>query len=69
MLAPQVGFEPTTLRLTAECSTVELLRSMSLPSLRVRAFYLARSCRTWASPIKTHPTYRDSPLPPFRMLR
>jgi hypothetical protein len=26
-LAPQVGFEPTTLRLTAECSTVELLRS------------------------------------------
>ena len=30
MLAPQVGFEPTTLRLTAECSTVELLRSMDL---------------------------------------
>jgi hypothetical protein len=29
-LAPQVGFEPTTLRLTAECSTVELLRSISL---------------------------------------
>jgi hypothetical protein len=27
ILAPQVGFEPTTLRLTAECSTVELLRS------------------------------------------
>src|SRR5450755_1677948 len=26
-LAPQVGFEPTTLRLTAECSTIELLRS------------------------------------------
>ena len=26
-MAPQVGFEPTTLRLTAECSTVELLRS------------------------------------------
>ncbi len=26
-LAPQVGFEPTTLRLTAECSTVELLRN------------------------------------------
>ena len=26
-LAPQVGLEPTTLRLTAECSTVELLRS------------------------------------------
>jgi hypothetical protein len=29
-LAPQVGFEPTTLRLTAECSTVELLRSNAL---------------------------------------
>jgi hypothetical protein len=26
-VAPQVGFEPTTLRLTAECSTVELLRN------------------------------------------
>jgi hypothetical protein len=25
-LAPQVGLEPTTLRLTAECSTIELLR-------------------------------------------
>ena len=27
ILAPQVGLEPTTLRLTAECSTIELLRS------------------------------------------
>ena len=27
-LAPQVGLEPTTLRLTAECSTIELLRSI-----------------------------------------
>ena len=26
-LAPQVGFEPTTLRLTAGCSAVELLRN------------------------------------------
>jgi hypothetical protein len=26
-LAPQVGFEPTTLRLTAGCSTIELLRT------------------------------------------
>jgi hypothetical protein len=25
-LAPQVGLEPTTLRLTAECSAIELLR-------------------------------------------
>ena len=27
VLAPQVGLEPTTLRLTAECSTIELLRT------------------------------------------
>ena len=26
LLAPQVGLEPTTLRLTAECSAIELLR-------------------------------------------
>ena len=26
ILAPRVGFEPTTLRLTAECSTAELSR-------------------------------------------
>jgi len=29
-LAPQVGLEPTTLRLTAECSAIELLRSVVL---------------------------------------
>ena len=28
-MAPQVGFEPTTVRLTAECSTTELLRKNS----------------------------------------
>jgi hypothetical protein len=28
-LAPQVGFEPTTLRLTAGCSAIELLRNRS----------------------------------------
>ncbi len=27
IMAPQVGLEPTTLRLTAECSAIELLRS------------------------------------------
>jgi hypothetical protein len=30
LLAPQVGLEPTTLRLTAECSAIELLRSVLL---------------------------------------
>jgi hypothetical protein len=28
-MAPQVGLEPTTLRLTAGCSAIELLRSVS----------------------------------------
>ncbi len=28
-MAPQVGFEPTTLRLTAGCSAIELLRNVS----------------------------------------
>ncbi|MCU1314240.1 MAG: hypothetical protein JWM54_1997 [Acidobacteriaceae bacterium] len=28
VMAPQVGLEPTTLRLTAECSAIELLRSV-----------------------------------------
>ncbi len=32
-MAPQVGLEPTTLRLTAGCSAIELLRSVcALPS-------------------------------------
>src|ERR1017187_1344724 len=34
ILAPQVGLEPTTLRLTAECSTIELLRSSGVLSLK-----------------------------------
>ena len=29
-MAPEVGLEPTTVRLTAECSTIELLRKMSV---------------------------------------
>ncbi len=30
-MAPQVGLEPTTLRLTAECSAIELLRNVFVP--------------------------------------
>ena len=30
-MAPRVGFEPTTLRLTAGCSTVELSRNKVCP--------------------------------------
>jgi len=40
-LAPQVGFEPTTLRLTAECSAIELLRSIT--PTRTQALLLARA--------------------------
>ncbi len=35
-MAPQVGFEPTTLRLTAECSAVELLRSICRFQVQLR---------------------------------
>ena len=30
LMAPQVGLEPTTTRLTAECSAIELLRNIGL---------------------------------------
>ena len=30
--APQVGLEPTTTRLTAECSAIELLRNIWIPA-------------------------------------
>ena len=33
-MAPQVGLEPTTLRLTAGCSAIELLRSVCSPRIR-----------------------------------
>ena len=32
-MAPQVGLEPTTVRLTAECSTTELLRNNNMVGL------------------------------------
>jgi hypothetical protein len=32
-MAPQVGLEPTTVRLTAECSTTELLRNIFMVGL------------------------------------
>src|SRR5436190_6676570 len=46
-LAPQVGLEPTTPRLTAECSTIELLRSKSkLVEISNRDFYGREEDRT-----------------------
>jgi hypothetical protein len=43
-MAPQVGLEPTTLRLTAGCSAIELLRSVV-----VRGFFSHNniSLRSW----------------------
>ena len=38
-LAPQVGFEPTTDRLTADCSTTELLWNMQ--NLKVNFLFLS----------------------------
>jgi hypothetical protein len=40
ILAPQVGLEPTTLRLTAECSAIELLRSVLRVKLAASTFYI-----------------------------
>ena len=59
-MAPQVGLEPTTLRLTAECSTIELLRSNELTSLEqtdwqvsnlgaARALQRRKQCSTFAA--------------------
>ena len=43
LVAPQVGLEPTTLRLTAECSAIELLRNiLCRGSARFRSDFLLR---------------------------
>ena len=36
-MAPEVGLEPTTLRLTAECSAIELLRNVFLDQRETHA--------------------------------
>src|SRR5207249_7521109 len=40
-LAPQVGLEPTTLRLTAGCSAIELLRSKAVSQIECARYYTA----------------------------
>ena len=53
--APQVGLEPTTLRLTAECSAIELLRIIDTDSLPLR--YLWNPATTYSPgpfPAKYH---------------
>ena len=43
-MAPQVGLEPTTLRLTAECSAIELLRNIHLFSLPENGIIILPFC-------------------------
>ena len=46
LLAPEVGLEPTTLRLTAECSAIELLRSVIGTRItHALRFYSYSKCR------------------------
>jgi hypothetical protein len=40
VFAPRVRLELTTLRLTAECSTIELPRNIGIPNLAVFSFYV-----------------------------
>src|SRR6266705_2172800 len=51
-LAPQVGLEPTTLRLTAECSAIELLRNncgcSALDSALSRNGFYNKRPRAWS---------------------
>jgi hypothetical protein len=44
-MAPRVGFEPTTARLTAGCSTVELSRSLLRKINYTPFFYLCQGYR------------------------
>ena len=41
-MAPQVGLEPTTLRLTAGCSAIELLRSVCALPHRIKSYCSGR---------------------------
>ena len=46
-MAPQVGLEPTTLRLTAECSTIELLRSKVCVFIRTNGLTECQIAELW----------------------
>jgi hypothetical protein len=51
-MAPQVGLEPTTLRLTAECSAIELLRNIGT---------LARRAMNYKQIVTSHEPERQTP--------
>ena len=44
-MAPQVGLEPTTLRLTAGCSAIELLRSVGALATTLRTHIIVMATR------------------------
>ena len=58
-MAPEVGLEPTTLRLTAECSAIELLRSVQereIPHALRSASY--NKYRLWVKGNNSEAAYR-----------
>ena len=72
-LTPRAGFEPATLRLTAECSTAELSRTISLfhnlisattysprqpPAKYLQPIWSSLSCSEWA---RVFPQFASSP--------
>src|SRR5580693_9010336 len=69
VLAPQPGLEPGTLRLTAECSTIELLRSNDVSPLKqtlqtsVKLPYVIAGGAAGENPLHTGQT------PPLLLLR
>src|SRR5215813_9297702 len=55
-VAPQVGLEPTTLRLTAECSAIELLRNTlaARKTLRnARTNFITKRCERGQGDVRT----------------
>ena len=63
-LAPQVGLEPTTLRLTAECSAIELLRSvLAGTSLDCSLYYRKPNPPRQKPPIPCIPAWGGEPSP------
>ncbi len=53
-MAPQVGLEPTTLRLTAGCSAIELLRSVLGRARRAGPSVVIHNIICWAFRVLSH---------------
>ena len=68
-LAPQVGLEPTTLRLTAGCSTIELLRNNSATSLSIAGRALPVNLPPGPKGPLDSPTARHRGRPPWLIRR